>query len=160
MVFDSSTLILLAKVSLLRDIVQEINGLITDIVEDESTKKDVHDAKVIRELIKEGLIGVVGVKPNELSKIKVDFNIQPGEASSLALAIKEKCFLATDDGPTIKACIILNVDFMTAVHFVVKLHKKRVLDKKMALEKLSGLEKHGRYKPQIIHDAKQRIEGD
>ena len=159
-VFDSSTLILLAKISLLRCLAQEMKVVITDIVENEATKKDVYDAKIIKELIKEGTVEVVKANSNEFSKIKNDFGIESGEASSLTLAIKSKCMFAVDDWQTMKACIILGIDFTTAVHFVVRLHKRGSLDKKAAMEKLSGLQKHGWYETRIIEDAKQRIEGD
>ena len=159
-VFDSSTLILLAKISLLRDVSQEMKVIITDIVENEATKKDVYDAKVIKELIKEGIIEVVKAGQNSLSKIRNDFGIESGEASSLALAIKNRCMLAVDDWQTMKACIVLGTDFTTAVHFVVRLYKRGLLDKKTVMEKLSGLEKHGWYERRIIEDAKQRVKGD
>lgn len=159
-VFDSSTLILLAKISLLRSITQKVKCIITDTVENECVRKDAYDSKVIKELINEGLLKNVNTKPGGLSKIKNDFNIQDGEASSLVIAIKEKYILATDDGPTIKACVILDVDFATAIHFVVRSYKNGLIDKKSALEKIFGLEKYGRYKPQMIEDAKQKIEGD
>lgn len=159
-VFDSSTLILLAKITLLRDVASKSRCIITETVEDECAIKDTFDAKVIKELVKEKVIEIERVKTKELEKIRRDFNIEEGEASSLVLAIKEKCILATDDKPTIKACTILNVDFLTAVHFLVRAYKKRLVDKKSALEKLAALEKYGRYNTQIIEDAKQRIEGD
>ncbi len=159
-VFDSSTLILLAKISLLRCVAQEMRVTITDIVKNEAIRKDIYDAKIIKELIKEEMIEVVNAGSNDFSKIKGDFGIENGEASSLALAIKSKCMFAVDDWQTMKACIILGSDFTTAVHFVVRLCKRGLLDKKAAMEKLSGLEKHGWYEPRIIEDAKQRIEGD
>lgn len=159
-IFDSSTLILLAKISLLRDVTIKAKCIITSIVEEECARKDTYDSKLIRELIKEGLLKIVHAKPKEFAKIKEDFNIQEGEASSLALAIKENCILATDDKPTMKACIILNIDFSTAIHFVVRAYKRGLIDKSTALEKLSNLEEYGRYEPRIIEDAKKRIEGE
>lgn len=158
-VFDSSTLILLAKISLLRDVTKKVKCIITDIVEDECTRKATFDSKIVKELIKEKLLETTRVKPQKLARIQQDFNIQEGEASSLALAIKEKCILATDDKPTMKACIILNVDFSTAMHFVVRARKRRLIDKKIALEKISSLEKYGRYNIQIVEEAKQKIKG-
>ena len=116
--------------------------------------------EAIRELIEENIIEIEHTKPKELAKIRKDFNIQEGEASSLALAMKEKGILATDDKPTMKACTILDIDFSTAVHFVVRAYNRRLIDKKIALEKLSGLEKYGRYSARIMEDAMHRIEGD
>ena len=159
-VFDSSTLILLAKITLLREVANRSRCIITNVVEDECTRKETFDSKIIRELIEENLIEIECIKPKELAKIRKDFNIEEGEASSLALAMKEKAILAADDKPTMKACTILNIDFSTAIHFIVRAYKRRLIDKKIALEKLSDLEKYGRYSAQIIEDAKHRIEGD
>ena len=159
-VFDSSTLILLAKISLLRDVVSKARCIITDVVEDECMRKDKYDSKIIKELVKEGLLKTIHANHKKLKRIKSDFNIQEGEASSLALAMKENCILATDDKPTMKACTVLNVDFSTAVHFVVRAYKRGIIDKKSASEKISSLEKYGRYDARIIKDAKGRIEGD
>ena len=159
-VFDSSTLILLSKISLSRNVTNVTRCIITDIVEKECTRKDTYDSKIIKELIKENLLETVKTGQKELVKIKKDFNIQHGEASSLALALKKRCILATDDKPTIKACIILNVDFSTAIHFVVRSYKTGLIDRQLALEKVSSLERYGRYNTRIIEDAKKKVEGD
>lgn len=159
-VFDSSTVILLAKISLLREVTTGIKCTVTDIVVQECTRKDTDDAKIIKKLVEEKLIETVNAKKAELAKVKSDFGIEDGEASSLALALGEKCMLATDDKPTMKACTVLNVDLTTAVHFVVRACKRGPIAKELALEKLKSLEKYGRYSPRILEDAKKRLEGD
>ena len=158
--FDSSTLILLAKTSLLREISANVKCVITCIVRDECTRKDTYDSKIIKELLKEKLLEVADIKHNETEKIANDFGIQDGEASALLLAVKEKCMLATDDRLALKACNILNTEASTAIHFVVRAYKRKLIDKKSALEKTLILEKYGRYSSRIIEDAKKRIEGD
>lgn len=158
--FDSSTMILLAKISLLRGIAAKARCIITDAVKGECTRKDTDDAKIIIKLIEEGLIKVVYMKPAEFSRMAKDFNIRDGEASSLALSLNKKYILATDDKPAIKACTILGIDFTTAIHFVVRAHARRIITKDLALEKITGLGKYGRYSPRIIEDAIKRIRGD
>src|SRR3990172_3322073 len=80
-VFDSFTLILLAKVELLIRVVEDTEVTITDIVEKECTRKqELLDAKLIKKLIEEGKVKVehyhVG---KEGKKIEKGFNMGTGE---------------------------------------------------------------------------------
>lgn len=159
-IFDSFTLILLAKVELLKEIVRQLEVIIPGEVEEESTVKDTFDAKLIRKLIKDGKIRVAKVRAKGgKKKLKDDFNLGEGEASALLFAKDKGSPLATDDGPTIKACKILDVKFITAIHFLIRIYKKGFLSKDMALAKLEKLEKYGRYSSRIIDDAYRRIKG-
>ena len=159
-VFDSSTLILLAKIDILRPVAKEVKIAIPKKVRDECTMKDVFDAKVISSLIKEGLIEVkeAGLK-RAIPKLCNDFKIQPGEAEALHLAMEEGCTLAVDDGPTIKACKILDIRFTTAIHFLFKVVEAGKMDREMAMVKLERLSFYGRYNKRIIENALKRIEG-
>lgn len=89
-----------------------------------------------------------------------DFGLGEGEAEALSLALRERCILATDDWRAIKACKILDVGFITAIHCLVALYRSKELDQRLALEKLKSLEKYGRYSVQIMKDARKMIEGD
>lgn len=109
-VFDSSTLILLAKIELLRQIVSRFTVIITKEIEKESIRKECFDAKLTARLIKEKNIELEEVTSEKSKeKLRKDFNIEMGEASALLLAKIKNCPLATDDGPTIKACKIMNL---------------------------------------------------
>lgn len=159
-IFDSSTLILLAKVELLREIAKQLEVVIPREVERESTVKNTFDAKLIKKLIEDGKIRVAKVRgEKEKKKLTDDFNIGEGEVSALLLARDKGSPLATDDGPTIKACKILDVKFTTAIHFLIGIYEKGILSKDMALVKLEKLEKYGRYSSRIIDDASRRIKG-
>lgn len=159
-IFDSSTLILLAKVELLREIVEQLEVVIPREVERESTVKNTFDARLIKKLIKDGRIGVAKVKEGRgKKKLKDDFNIGEGEVSALLLAKNKSSPLTTDDAPTIKACKILDVKFATAIHFLIGTYEKGFLSKDMALVKLEKLEKYGRYSSRIIDDTSRRIKG-
>lgn len=158
LVLDSSTAILLAKINLLSLVANEYKVIFPESVKGETTKKkDAFDSKLIAKLIGENKIKIVKVKKAKSSKLLEDFNIEEGEADSLVLAREKKHILATDDGPTIKVCKILNVKFTTAIHFLIYYYKKRMLSKEIALEKLKLLEKYGRYNYDIIKDAKNKI---
>ncbi len=159
-IFDSSTLILLAKVELLKEIVRHLEVVISREVEVESTVKDTFDAELIKKLIEDGKIRVEKVKGKRREKkLKDDFSIGEGEVSALLLAKDKGSPLATDDGPTIKACKILDVRFTTAIHFLIGTYGDGILSKDIALVKLEKLEKYGRYSSRIIDDASRRIKG-
>lgn len=159
-IFDSSTLILLAKIELLKEIARQLEVVISTEVERESTVKDTFDARLIKKLIEDGKIRVAKVeKEKEKKKLKDDFNIGEGEISALLLAKNKNFPLATDDGPTIKVCKILDVKFTTAIHFLIRTYERNILNKDIALAKLEKLEKYGRYSSRIIDDASRRIKG-
>jgi predicted nucleic acid-binding protein len=160
-VFDSSSLILLAKIDILRIVANNYQVSIPDVVRGECTIKDSFDAKMISALIDKGQIKVIKIeKPHSLNAVCKDFNIHKGEAEALTLALQRKCPLAVDDLPTIKACKILDHKFITAIHFLINLADSAKIDKKSALVKLEKLSYFGRYNNRIIADAVKRIGGN
>jgi len=160
-IFDASTLILLAKIDILKELVQTQKISISKEVEKEATcKPELFDAKIIMELISEGKIEVLKIKDQALlRKLGKDFAIAAGEASVLLLARQKKAILATDDGQTIKACKVLGVKFVTAIHFLLNIYCKKRITRELALIKIERLKNIGRYNARIIADAISRIEG-
>ena len=159
MVFDSSTLILLAKTELLRGVSEDVQIIIPKMVETECTCKDTFDAKLISTLIDNRKIEVVTANKESAATLCRDFKIHAGEVEALAIALKKQLPLAVDDLPTIKACKILNVQFTTAIHFLINTSEKRLINKEMSLAKLEKLSLYGRYNKQIIDDAAKRLKG-
>lgn len=159
-VFDSSTLILLAKIELIRLVTEDYQVLIPDRVMQECVSKDIFDAQLISQLITEGAIKVLKADNKAvISKLCRDFKIHTGEAEALYLAMKRKTLLAVDDLPTIKACKIFNQRFTTAVHFLITIAQQGKLDKESAFVKLEKLAVCGRYSRRIIDDAYARLKG-
>jgi len=159
-VFDSSTLILLAKIGLLRQISEEIRIIIPKKVKKECLIKHGMDSKLISTLIAEKKIEVVTVDSRaEIRRIQSDFRIEEGEAEAFYLARLRKQPLAVDDGPTIKVCKILGQDFLTAIHFLLDAASRNKLSKPIALEKFEKLTIYGRYSKRIIEDAMNRLKG-
>lgn len=159
-VFDSSTLILLAKTEVLRTVIEDFQIVIPEIVKKECTGKTLFDAQLILSLIEDGEIRVLKEAKKEiLSKLSRDFNIHRGEAEALSLAIEKKIPLAVDDLLTIKACKILNHEFTTAIHFLINLTESEKIDKQTAIVKLEKLSLYGRYNKQIIDNAYKRLKG-
>ena len=160
MVFDSSTLILLAKIDLLRESAEDISIVIPPKVKEECLFKESLDALLIKTLIAEGKIKVEKAGNQEaVRKLRADFRIEAGEAQALWLGKRLGVPLAVDDGPTIKACKVLGVQFVTAIHFLINLRARGKLELPLALAKLEALAAYGRYSRKIIEDASQRLKG-
>ena len=160
-VFDASTLILLAKTELLREVTDEAKIIIPEKVKAECSSRESIDALLISTLIKEKKIEVKKAgNPKAIKKIQRDFRIGPGEAEALWLARRLDCSIAVDDGPTIKACKVIGQRFTTAIHFLLNLASRNRLDFPMAMAKLEKLSSYGRYKREIIEDAMKRLKGE
>ena len=159
-VFDASTLILLAKTEILREIIEDVEIIIPERVKLECLLKEGTDALLISTLIKEKRIGVKKAgHEGAIKKIQRDFRIGAGEAEALWLARRSNCPLAVDDGPTIKACKVIGQEFTTAIHFLLNLVSENRLDFPMAMVKLEKLSSYGRYSKRIIEDAMRRLKG-
>jgi len=155
-VFDASTLILLAKIDLLQIVLRQHKGVIPESVKEEITYKNTMDAKLIVQQIEEKNLTVIKNPVQEkMNLILKDFPIGKGETAAFLIAREKGGVLATDDGLAIKVCKIFSVRFVTAIHFLIDAH----LDNFLALEKLKLLKKYGRYSVQIIGDAEERIRG-
>ena len=157
-VFDSSTLILVAKITLIRTIANKFNCVITEEVKKESMKKEeLTDAKLILQIIKDKKIQVVKIISK--NEIEYEFRLGPGESSVLKLATDRNLVVATDDKSTIKACKIFNIKFATAIDFVIRAFEKNEISKEEAIVKINKLNEYGRYDTKII-DAALKIVGD
>jgi len=158
---DASTLILLAKTELLDLFLGSFpkKPFISAEVEKEATKKESFDALLIKERIKEKKILVRKVKSKKMAeKIAKDFRLHSGEAETLALCIENNWKLVgTDDYNAIKACIVLQIKYVSALSILIKLNKEKKLNKTEALLKLQNLVYFGRYSEEIISEVKNRL---
>ena len=165
MVVDASTLILLAKAELLEKFLEQIaqEVVIPKEVERESCRvKKSFDALIIQRAISEKKIAVKAIRDRNLvAQLQRDFALALGEAEAIALAIARRARLvAIDDKSGINACKLLRVAFTTALAILVRMHEKGLIDRETATAKLGALERYGRYKPDIVADARSRLEGD
>jgi predicted nucleic acid-binding protein len=159
-VLDASTLILLAKIDLLRNVAECYDLTIPDKVRDEALATTTLDAMAIKYLLENTLIRVMSVQNrSHLDKLIADFRIHAGEAEALCLALELSDPVAVDDGPAIKACKIMGLQFITAIHFVINCFQNGTINQVIAMEKLKKLSVIGRYRQQIIQDAEKRING-
>ena len=163
LIFDSSTLILIAKVELLdvflKDIGMEI--AISKAVEDECCGgKKTLDALVIRKALDESRIKVRSVRNRKLvTKLEEDFSMGRGESEAIALALQERALLVgIDDKNGINAGKLAGIPFTTAVGILVRSRQKGLIDRGDALVKLAALARFGWYRNAILEDAKLRME--
>jgi len=153
-IFDASTLILLARIDVLKVTLSRHKGVMTEFVKEEINYKNDFDTKQINEqIIKEKILVFKNPERQKINQILNDFPLGKGEASALVLAKENEGIIATDDGLAIKVSKILEVKFVTAIHFLIDLH----FDKSVSLAKLEALQEYGRYSIRIINDAKERI---
>ncbi len=162
-VYDSSTLILIAKIELL-DLFLDRSGREVSIprqVENECCGgKRTFDALLIRKKIDESKIKVIAVKNTKLVRtIEADFNLGKGESEALALALQARAeLIAIDDKNGINACKLLGVPFTTAVAILLRSCEQQWVNQQNALSKLDALSRYGRYKSSILNDARMRLE--
>lgn len=157
-VFDSSTLILLAKVNLLREASDDVEIIIPEEVKREALIKRTEDAELISILIQERKIIVQKAdEAKAIKKLQIDFRLGKGEAEALWLSRKYQYPVAIDDGPGIRASKVLGLRFLTAVHFLLQMAFQAKLSSALAQEKLTKLAQYGRYNKRIIQDAMIRL---
>ena len=161
-VFDSSTLILLAKIELLDYFIDDYKGSVVIPREVEAEcghKKDSFDALMIQKRISEKKIDVSeGSNIVLCNKFMEDFSIDRGEAEAIVLALDKRAkIVGVDDRNAIKACRILKLPFTSAVSILVRLVEHGVIDINTARIKLELLIKYGRYGNAIIKQVKDRL---
>jgi predicted nucleic acid-binding protein len=162
-IFDASTLILIAKAELLDLFLYHASVPVAISIEVEREccgSKKALDAVIIQRALDESRIKTVAVKNRRLvAKLQTDFSLGRGEAEAIALALNEKAqLLGIDDKNGINACKLLGIAFTTAVGILIRSRGKRLLEEPASLEKLALLAKHGRYKDSIIEDARLKLE--
>jgi len=162
-VFDSSTLILTAKMELLDLFLNEIEVevAIPQAVEEECCGgQKTLDALMIQKAVDESKIKVRSVRNRKLvRKLEEDFSMGRGESEAIALALQEKARLVgIDDKRGINACKLTGILFTTAIAILLRSREKGLIDRNDALARLSSLARHGRYKSSILEDAKRRLE--
>ncbi|UCF83247.1 MAG: hypothetical protein JSV50_19050 [Desulfobacteraceae bacterium] len=162
-IFDASTLILLARIGLLELFLSTFQGrvAIPKKVKSEVCIQGREERPFVENLIKQGKIEVLTAKnPRQKRKLMDDFNIDEAEAEALLLAIQAGAeTIATDDRNAIRASKLLKIDFVTAIGFLIRAYEKQLVDRDEALTKLQRLQAIGRYSNAILKDARNRIEG-
>ncbi len=156
LLFDASTAILLAKVGLLRKVVERTPAGIGRVAATEALGKRSDDAVAIAILIEEGKL--LELSDTEGAKALIrDFRLHAGEAEAVALAKRSAAVCGTDDGRAIRCCKALGIRFTTAIALLVAMTEAGELDTARAFEVLLQLGRFGRYHPRILEGAAARI---
>jgi len=155
MVADSSSLILLAKCSLLEIVCDLFEVIVPESVNmevaSEGLSKKYSDAALISELTSKGAIKIQSPDSDRLTP---PISLHKGEEDALLLAIKlGKSLFVTDDGKAIKAARLVKIPFIITPKIVVELFRMQKISFKKARESLEKLGKIGRYSPDIIAEA-------
>jgi predicted nucleic acid-binding protein len=162
-VFDASTLILIAKIEILGYFLDssELQVCIPrEVAQECCAVKHSFDALLIHNAIDESKIMVAAVRDRKLGvKLRRDFSLGLGEAEAIALAHSERAVLVgIDDKNGINACKLLAIPFTTAIGILIRMREKELLTTEEALVKLTQLGQQGRYKRSILEDPKRRLE--
>lgn len=162
-VFNSSTLILLAKAGILDEFLVAVNQRVViprEVERESCEEKDSMDSLIIRKAIQDRRISVRSLKDKRVyTKISEDFLLGLGEAQGIALALSAKAKLfATDDGRAIQTCKLLKIPFTTAIDILIRLYEEGIVSKDEAHLKLAALVRYGRYKRGIVEDAISKLE--
>lgn len=158
-VIDSSSLILLAKLSIMDRVITSLKEKITitsGVLAECTAKRDLFDSQLIQKRIEEKKIGIKEIKKRE-GDIQRDFNLGKGEAEAIALCQENNCLLITDDKKALNACKILNISFITVPNIVVQITNKRVIKREEAESYINRLKKIGRYGNEILRKVKEDI---
>ncbi|MBN1502938.1 hypothetical protein JW930_05320 [Candidatus Woesearchaeota archaeon] len=159
-VSNSSTLILLAKISSLRSFL-EIGKKITipnQVYDEFIKKKESFDAKLIQKEIENQKIKIEDVKKEKYHSYQEEFRLHEGEAAAYALFKKDKFrAILTDDGELIKLCKIEEAPFICSMAIVFLLYKNSKISKEEALEKIEKLYDIGRYSKEIYDYFLQKV---
>jgi predicted nucleic acid-binding protein len=161
-VFDASTLILLARAELLDVFLGDYQEavLIPAAVQVECVAiVSAPGAVLIRERIRSGRIRVKRIRSDlAVTKLMADFRLGRGEAEVLVLARAQKADLvASDDRQAIRACKLLGIPFTTALAFLIRAAEKRLLTTEEAQASLRRLVRFGRHEAAIVRDAEERL---
>jgi len=162
-VFDASTLILIAKADLLDLFLTSVNVPVAipgEVEKECCGSKKALDAIIIQKA-HESRIKVFALRNRRLvAKLQTDFSLGKGEAEAIALALDEKAqeVVGIDDKNGIDACKVVGIGFTTAVGILIRSREKGLLEGSDAIAKLALLAKHGRYKHTIIEDARLKLE--
>jgi len=158
-VADSSSLILLAKCSLITNFCDQFpvivpSSFIVEVASDELIRR-YPDASLISELVSRGNLTV---RSPEYGEFALPITLHRGEHDALRIASSlPDCLLATDDGKAIKAARFLKIPFVITPKIVIELYKSERITFQKARDALEKLSKIGRYSPEIIGDALLRL---
>ncbi len=163
-VADSSTLILLAKAGLLRNLISKRIIVIPQQVYYESVikgkEKSRQDSFEIEALVQNGKITIALTPDKEKANLEELFRLHAGERDALAIAIEKGLVLLTDDFKARAAAGAFGIKTVSALAILLALYEKKELSQQEALAALDSLQEFGWYEISLIKDMRKQIKGD
>ena len=151
---DAMVIIHLAKITLLEKSCDYFeNVVITELVYEEVVVngKKHPETTIIKELVEKKKIKVKKISKKRLINKANQYNIQRGEAESVALYWQEKAdLLATDDDNVRKKRLLLNLNLIGTPSIIFKLYNEGVIDKEKFNESVSKLREMGWFSSAVI----------
>ncbi|MCX9013567.1 MAG: hypothetical protein OIN89_02025 [Candidatus Methanoperedens sp.] len=157
-VSNASTLILLAKVGVVRKFIDAF-GVITipgEVVK-EIIAGDTFDSKILEKEINDNHIVVKKIRSSTENVLK-EFKMHEGEAE--AFVLYNECsakVILTDDGELIKLCKLFDIPFINALAIITRMFEKGILTHIEACEYLQKLNDYGRYSEKVYDYFKQEV---
>ncbi|HEX5760213.1 MAG TPA: hypothetical protein VF121_13565 [Thermoanaerobaculia bacterium] len=150
-VADASSLILLAKCSLLRVYSQRVALFVPPSVLREAAAPELWethpDSEEIARCAEEGLIRGEAVS----SRLELPLALGAGEADAIRLFLARRAdLLLSDDGRALRTCRILGIPFTTTPRVVVDLRAGAVIGTGRARRALEKMAVAGRYSREVI----------
>ena len=162
-IFDSSTLILLARCGLLETFVNRAKRriVIPLAVRNETLQQGKEETPFIERVLEQRFIVTEQVNDEAaVQKLMHDFAIDRGETEAILLAhVSGIAIVATDDRNAIKACRMLGVGYITALSILVSFCEHGNLSQSEAMLKLEELQRIGRYSKRVIDDVAAALKG-
>jgi len=163
LIFDASTLILIAKIDLLELFLGTLSmrtAIPVAVHRECCGVKKTFDSLMIQKAVDDSRIEVAVVKDRKaISRLREDFSLGAGESEVIAMALQSDARLVgIDDKNAINACRFLRLPFTTAVGILLVCRERNLVGMNEAVDKLDMLAKYGRYKNSIIDDVRIRLE--
>lgn len=162
-IFDASTLILLARCGLLDCFISRTKRqiIIPLAVRNETLQPGKEETPFIEKLLERQTITTKQVRDEAaIQKLMKDFAIDRGETEAIFLAHSSgNAIVATDDRNAIRACRMLGLGYITAISIVISLCECGALSKSEAILKFEQLQRIGRYSRRIMEDALVTLKG-
>ena len=159
-VSDATSLVLLAKASLLEIFAERNKIIVPKLVHQEVIKgkdKGREDSMLLERLVAEKQLSVMSVNQHIKNKFEKLFNLKGGELEVIAFATRKRHTVLTDDKKCINAAKALEINFITSLDVILALYKKGVISKEKAIQSVEVLEEYGWYAKDLIKSYKEAI---
>ena len=160
-IIDACSAILLAKASVLESCTEHHQVFMTESVYEEviaGKEMMFPDALIVERLKENQKLRIIKEDPLLTKKCMLDFNMGLGEASTVAIVIKEKgSIVLTDNRQGRKAATINNLPLAGSIEMVVHLYQKKKISQEKAALALNILKEKGWFEPHLIEKAREEI---